>query len=108
MINISYSWDCRTVEVYPNYENKNDVVYMVYWKYRGTYNEYVYDIKDYQELSLKDIDNNFIPFDQLNNALVSSWVINILGQDKINEMNGIINDCINKMLTPTTVIKIIP
>ena len=33
---ITYTWNCKTVDVYPLYETHTDVVYKVHWNVTGT------------------------------------------------------------------------
>jgi len=28
----TYTWDCKTVDVYPNHDGHSDVVYVVHWR----------------------------------------------------------------------------
>ena len=28
----TYTWDCKTVDVYPNHDSHSDVVYNVHWR----------------------------------------------------------------------------
>jgi len=35
----SYEWNCKTCDVYPEYEDEEDVVYVVHWQLNATSSE---------------------------------------------------------------------
>ena len=59
---ITYSWDCRTVDCYPSYDDNTDVVYNVHWRVNATSsqlnkddNPYTATVYGTQSLSVDDI-----------------------------------------------------
>jgi hypothetical protein len=110
----TYTWNCKTVDVYPSYESQTDVVYNVHWILKGESdqqdsegNNYMATVYNSQTLSLEDIGSNFIPFADLTNATVAGWVESALGTEKINELKSAIDDKIDEQINPTSETKII-
>ena len=70
----TYTWNCRTVDCYPTFEDNADVVYNVHWRLNCTSdkvdaegNPYVASVYGTQAISTEDI-KDFIPFADLDNA----------------------------------------
>ena len=81
----TYSWNCRTVDCYPTFDEQSDVVYNVHWRLTATSdqvdsndNPYVASVYGTQAISTDDIEN-FIPFADLTNTIVTGWVEDIWG-----------------------------
>jgi len=72
----TYSWNCRTVDCYPTFDEQSDVVYNVHWRLTATSdqvdsndNPYVASVYGTQAISTDDIEN-FIPF-----ADLTLWIV---------------------------------
>ena len=72
----TYSWDCKTVDCYPTYEDNSDVVYNVHWRLNCTSDKlnaegtpYSATVYGTQTISTADI-KDFIPFKDLTNTTV--------------------------------------
>ena len=81
---ITYTWDCRTVDVYPTASDaetppvtETDVVYNVHWRLTG---EEIVSGSSYSATNIGtqvvSTDNflNYTTFDDLTNAQVTGWV----------------------------------
>jgi len=113
----TYTWSCRTVNVYPTYESLDDVVYIVHWQLTATspethvvngetvpYTAVVYGTKS---LSLADVGTDFIPFADLTNEITTGWTETAMGADKVQEQKELVDANIDEQITPTSETKTI-
>tara|TARA_Y100000004_G_scaffold60326_1_gene67358 strand:+ start:294 stop:692 length:399 start_codon:yes stop_codon:yes gene_type:complete len=105
----TYSWDCKTVDCYPTFEDNADVVYNVHWRLNCTSdkvdaegNPYVASVYGTQAISTEDI-KDFIPFADLDNATVSGWVQTTMGDDEVAELKSNLDANIESQINPTSV-----
>jgi hypothetical protein len=124
----TYSWNCRTVDCYPTFEEETDVVYNAHWRLTATSEEvdtdgnpYVASIYGTQVISTDDIGNpyvasiygtqvistdditDFIPFADLTNATITEWVETTMGEEKVTEMKTNLDNKIESLINPTSV-----
>jgi hypothetical protein len=113
---ITYIWDCKTTDVYPQFEQLNDVVYNVHWRLTGST---TVDGKDYyqqsigtQMLSLEVIQpEGFIPFPEPSDVAaceafaqqVTEWTIEAMGEDRVNELKASLATQIANQINPPSV-----
>jgi hypothetical protein len=107
----TYTWDCKTVDVYPEYESNSDVVYNVHFKLSAESdqqddegNNYKAVIYSTQQLSVDDI-GSFIPFADLTNEVVTNWTISALGEDEIEDYKENLDEQIENQINPISVNK---
>ena len=105
----TYSWNCRTVDCYPTFEEETDVVYNAHWRLTATSEEvdtngnpYVASIYGTQVISTDDI-SDFIPFADLTNATITEWVETTMGEEKVTEMKSNLDNKIESLINPTSV-----
>ena len=113
---ITYTWDCRTTDVYPSYEEFNDVVYNVHW--RLTAEQIVSEKRYYavsigtQTISTATIEpEGFLPFPSPSDedacaaflSQVTEWVKEEMGQDRIDEMEASLSTQIANQINPPSV-----
>ena len=114
---VKYTWDCKTVDTYPVYEdaqtplNKEyDVIHTVHWKLVGKENkdgvEYSNEIVGFTKIDVNDL-SNFTQFSLLTNKDVTGWVTSSLGSSKVSQYKENIKANIVEQQSPTSVIKII-
>jgi hypothetical protein len=109
----TYTWDCKTVDVYPEYDSNSDVVYNVHWKLNAESdqqdaegNNYRASIYSTQQLSVDDI-GSFIPFEDLTNDTVTGWVTTAMGDEEVANLKTGLDEQIALLITPTSVTKTI-
>lgn len=113
---IIYTWNCRTTDVYPNYEGLNDVVYNVHWIVIGKKTvgekEYYQQSIGTQTISVQTIQpEGFIPFpspaDQAEcdafAAQVTAWVKEEMGTERVAEIEASIATQIENQINPPSV-----
>ena len=113
----TYTWDCKTVDVYPDYESESDVVYNVHWRLNAESSEthevdgedvpYTATVYGTQSLSLDDIGTDFIPFANLTNEIVTGWVEGIMGEEEVANLKSNLDAQINDEINPTSITKTI-
>ena len=112
----TYAWNCKTVDVYPTHDSHSDVVYVVHWTITATSDQthevdgedvpYTASVYSTQGISADDIEN-FIPFADLTNVIVTGWVETAMGEDEVTDMKSNLDANIVEQITPTTETKTI-
>ena len=110
---VTYDWNCKTVDCYPDYDNEADVVYNVHWIATGVSdqvdpagNPYSATNIGTQTLDTSQI-TNFIPFDQLTNDGVVAWTKGAMGDEQVASIESSIEKQIQDLITPTSVTLVI-
>ena len=97
---ISYTWDCKTVDV-KTIDGNEDTVFNVHWQLRGTDEENnsskVYGL---QQLDTSDL-SSFTAFADLTNDQITGWVESALGEDRVTELKTNVSNQIAELVTPT-------
>ena len=114
----TYTWNCRTVDVYPTYESLDDVVYTVHWRLLATSSEthvvdgeavpYTATTYNTQTLSLADVGTDFIPFADLTNEVITGWTETAMGGTEVQTRKDSLDTNITEQITPTSETKTIP
>ena len=106
---ITYEWSCRTVDVYPQNEDKTNVVYNVHWAVVGILEE-----ADDESLPITAFANGtqlisvnpeveFIPFEDLTNEIVVEWTKDAMGEEQVQSIEENIASQIAELENPTSV-----
>jgi hypothetical protein len=110
---VTYEWNCKTVDVYPQEGGNSDVVYNVHWIVNGvsdTLNPegipYSSNNIGTQILSVEDIPN-FIPFDQLTNEDAVNWTQTTMGVEQVASIEQNIAEAIESKINPTSITLVI-
>jgi hypothetical protein len=133
----TYTWDCKTVDVYPTHDGHSDVVYTVHWRLNAESDQQDADGNNYSasvygthSVNADDIANfipgnnysasvygthsvnaddiaNFIPFADLTNDIVTGWVTAGLGDDEVANLKSGLDSNIDGQINPTSVTKTI-
>ncbi len=109
----TYTWDCKTVDVYPTHDSHSDVVYVVHWRLNAVSdqqdaegNKYAASVYGTHSVNADDI-SNFVPFADLTNDMVTGWVTAGMGDDEVASLKSSLDDQIALLITPTSVTKTI-
>ena len=113
----AYTWNCRTVNVYPTYESLDDVVYVVHWRLTATSPEthvvngetvpYTAEVYGTESLSLADVGTDFIPFADLTNEITTGWTETAMGGTEVQRLKDSLDANITELITPTSETKTI-
>ena len=106
---ITYNWDCKTVDAYPQDGEYTDLVYNVHWIVTGVSDELNPEGVAYsatsigtQTLDVSDV-TDFIPFEDLTNEQVVAWTKGAMGEEQVASIEASIQSQIDALITPTTV-----
>jgi len=106
---ITYDWNCKTVDAYPQDGEYADLVYNVHWIVTGTSDvenpkgvAYSATNIGTQTLDVTDV-TEFIPFEDLTNEIVVVWTQGAMGEEQVASIEASIESQINSLITPTTV-----
>ena len=109
----TYTWDCKTVDVYPNHDSHSDVVYNVHWRLNAVSdqqdaegNNYSASVYGTHSVNADDI-SSFVPFADLTNDTVTGWVTAGMGDDEVANLKTGLDAQIALLITPTSVTKTI-
>jgi|TARA_R110002096_G_scaffold409815_1_gene609300 hypothetical protein len=112
----TYTWNTKTVDVYPEHDGESDVVYVVHWRLNATSSEkhevngeevpYTSDVYGTQSISTDDI-ANFIPFADLTEATTKGWVEDAMGATEVQSLKNGLKADIDGQITPTSETKTI-
>ena len=109
----TYTWDCKTVDVYPTHDGYSDVVYTVHWRLNAESDQQDADGNNYSasvygthSVNADDI-SNFIPFADLTNDIVTGWVTTSMGDDEVANLKSGLDSNIDNQINPTSVTKTI-
>ena len=104
----TYTCDRKTVDVYPNHDSHSDVVYNVHWRLNAVSDQQDAEGNDYSassygthSVNADDIEN-FIPFADLTNDVVSGWVIDGMGEDEVASLKEGLDNNIDDQINPTS------
>ena len=106
---ITYDWNCKTVDAYPQDGEYTDLVYNVHWIVTGISDqldpeEVAYSATNIgtQTLDVSDV-TEFIPFEDLTNEQVVAWTKGAMGAEQVASIEASIQSQIDSLITPTTV-----
>ncbi len=106
---ISYNWNCKTVDCYPEQDNEADVVYNVHWIVTGVSDELNPEGQPYsasnigtQSLDTSEI-TDFIPFNELTNDEVVAWTKSAMGDEQVARIESNVESQVNSLITPTSI-----
>ena len=110
---ITYDWNCKTVDAYPQDGEYADLVYNVHWRVTGTSDELKPDGTAYsstnigtQSLDTSDV-TTFIPFEDLTNEQVVTWTQSAMGAEQVASIEASIQSQIDSLITPASVTLVI-
>jgi len=104
-----YTWDCKTVDVYPTEGTNTDVVYNVHWRLTGTSdqldpNDNPYSVTNIgTEMVSTDNITDFTPIEDVTNTEVTAWVETSMGPVQVADLKANIQSAIDLLITPTSI-----
>ncbi len=99
---VTYDWNCKTVDVHPQEEGQTDVVYNVHWNVTGVEGEYSVTNIGTQAVPLSE-GGAFIPFEDLTNEIVVEWTKEAMGEETVASIETSIANQIQDLINPTSV-----
>ena len=92
----TYTWNCKTVDAYPSYDELTDVVYNVHWILAGRAHRsgrhLLYLFVWHHHHQLEDLSpDTFVPVDQLTNEMVTGCGRERNGEEAVAEKKATID-----------------
>ena len=104
---MTYTWNNKTVDVYPLLEGHSNVVFNVHWRLAGTDDsDNTGSVYGTQSLETSDL-SNFTTFADITEEQVNGWTEAALGEEKVAELKANIDAQIEQQINPTVVTKTI-
>jgi hypothetical protein len=97
-------WNVNTVDVHPNKEEHDDVVYNIHWRVTKEDGEFTASSYGTQSIDTSDL-TNFKPFDELTSDIVIGWVVDAMGEEEVANLEAGLNAQIESEKNPTSVTK---
>jgi len=110
-MDITYIWDIQSIHVVPSLSDDGytNIVKKIYWSLTATNEQLVSDfLTDVATVDIFSDKTNFIPYSDLTQEQIISWIHEILGEEKINTMKKILEDRIQSTLDHPTVMFPLP
>tara|TARA_X000001382_G_C3163393_1_gene177010 strand:- start:54 stop:395 length:342 start_codon:yes stop_codon:yes gene_type:complete len=110
---VEYSWNCRTVDLYPTEGDETNVVYNVHWQVIATSDQLDAQNEPYEcaDIGTQVVDynpsNTFIPFDELTNEVVVGWTKDAMGSELVSSIENNLYEKIESKINPTSITKTI-
>jgi hypothetical protein len=87
-MSIEYIWKVESLECYPTFDTHEDVVFKVHYEIQATDDAgYTADAQCSQVL-IYDSSGPFVPYDQLSEEQIISWVRSAIGDDSCNKVEA--------------------
>jgi hypothetical protein len=99
---ITYNWNCKTVDIYPESKGQANVVYYVHWTLTGEEDDYFASYLGLQQIEVNPSET-FIPFEDLTNEIITGWVKNAMGPEKVTEAENEVALKISEQKNPTSI-----
>ena len=99
---MEYNWNTLNVEVLNSLNGNTDVVYRVNYGILTSENGNGVTLFKEQELDISSI-TEFIPFEDLTNEIVTDWVKNSMGPEKVTEAENAVALKISEQKNPTSI-----
>ena len=106
---ITYDWNCKTVDAYPQDGEYTDLVYNVHWIVTGFSDELKPDGVAYSATSIGtqnvpwNPEGAFIPFEDLTNEIVVEWTQAAMGEEQVASIEASIASQIESLINPTSI-----
>jgi hypothetical protein len=100
---VTYDWNCKTVDCYPEQNNEADVVYNVHWIVTGASDQLDPEGNPY---SATNIGTQVLDTSSITNFIVA-WTKGAMGDTQVAEIESNIEKQIQDLITPTSVTLVI-
>ena len=104
---MTYTWNNKTVDTYPDLDGNADVIFNVHWRLTGedtdgnvgsTYGTIALDTSDLTD---------FTAFADITEDMINGWVETAMGSEEVQAKKGVIDAQIAEKVNPTVVTKTI-
>lgn len=102
MSNNTYTWKFPALEVYKQQGDETNVVYNVHWRYQAETGSFSVDTFGVTGLQPYVSGSTFIPFENLTEEIVTTWVEAALGPVEILNMQQNLDIKLEEVINPST------
>ena len=102
------TWSIEQLSCYPDVDNHIDVVFSAAWRVNGTDGTYNATVYGSQAIAPYDGKSPFIPYADLQEAVVIGWVQDAMGESQVAAINANIEQQIESQVNPTVVTPQLP
>jgi hypothetical protein len=104
---MTYTWNNKTVDTYPNLDGNADVIFNVHWRLTGEDSDGNVG-STYGTISLDTSDlTDFTAFAAITEDMINGWVEAAMGEDEVQAKKDAIDAQIAEKVNPTVVTKTI-
>lgn len=104
---MTYTWNNKTVDTYPDLDGNADVIFNVHWRLTGEDTDGSVG-STYGTISLDTSDlSDFTAFADITEADINGWVEAAMGEDEVQAKKDAIDAQIAEIVNPTVVTKTI-
>jgi len=102
---MTYTWNNKTVDTYPNLDGNADVIFNVHWRLTGedadgnvgsTYGTIGLDTSDLTD---------FTAFADITEDMINGWIETAMGEERVAELKANIDAQIEEKINPSVVTK---
>ena len=104
-LDITYTWKFNVLNCYPTASGHTDVVVSTYYYLTASTGSYSAVTGDDQSFTLPGSGSTFIPFENLTLGIVTGWVTDSLGEEKVNELKANLAIQLENLVNPTIIEK---
>jgi len=102
---MTYTWNNKTVDTYPDLEGNADVIFNVHWRLTGEDADgNVGSVYGTQSLDTSDL-SSFTAFADITEEQINGWIETAMGEDRVAELKANIDAQIAEQINPTVVTK---
>jgi len=102
---MTYTWNNKTVDTYPDLDGNADVIFNVHWRLTGEdENGNVGSVYGTQSLDTTNL-TDFVAFDNITEEQINGWIETAMGEDRVAELKANIDAQIEEKINPTVVRK---
>jgi len=102
---MTYTWNNKTVDTYPDLDGNVDVIFNVHWRLTGEdENNNVGSVYGTQSLDTTDL-SSFTAFADITEEQINGWIETAMGEDRVAELKASIDAQIEEKINPTVVTK---
>lgn len=99
----TYTWSIVKMEAYSNYYEHDNVVFNVHWTLTAEDGEFTASVYGSQNLSLDIDDDDFTAYEDLTQLQVVDWLLDSLGQNRVDELEENLAENIENQKNPPVV-----
>ena len=96
---VTLSWEFPLLDVAFSEDGYSNVVQRVHWIYTAADGDYKSSM--FSTVTLGPPGETFTEYNSLTPQIVQGWVVNTIGQSKIDEMSATLTSNVNSQKTPT-------